>query len=83
MKRIWEIINEEKGKIKRDKGIHSIRVDKKLIMNQNKITNVLTSIFSLQPIQLLQIIYIYIYIYIVKCSAPQGLIFGPLFFILF
>jgi hypothetical protein len=39
MKRMWEIINEDKGRIKRDKGVHSIKVDKNLIMNQNKIAN--------------------------------------------
>jgi hypothetical protein len=39
MKSTWKIINEVKGKIKRDKGIYSIIVDNKVIMNQSKIAN--------------------------------------------
>jgi hypothetical protein len=34
MKSTWKIINEDKGKIKKYKSIHSIRVDNKVIMNQ-------------------------------------------------
>jgi hypothetical protein len=39
MKSTWKIINEEKGKTKRNIGIQSIMADNKVIMNQNKITN--------------------------------------------
>jgi hypothetical protein len=45
MKKTWEIINEEKGKTKMDKVIHSIRIDKELIMIQNNITNVFNKYF--------------------------------------
>jgi hypothetical protein len=43
MKRTWKIINEDRGKIKKDKGIHSIKVDNKVITNQMKSQMFLTS----------------------------------------
>jgi hypothetical protein len=45
MKSTWKIINEEKGKTKQDIGIHSIMVDNKVIMNQNKIANTFNKYF--------------------------------------
>jgi hypothetical protein len=45
MKSTWKIINEDKGKIKKDKDIHSIKVDNKVIMNQNEIANVFNKYF--------------------------------------
>jgi hypothetical protein len=35
----WNIINEEKGKTKRDIGVQSIMVDNKVMLNQKKIAN--------------------------------------------
>jgi hypothetical protein len=45
MKSTWKIISEDKGKINRDKGIYSIKVDNKVIMNQNEIVNVFNKYF--------------------------------------
>jgi hypothetical protein len=43
VKSTWRIINEEKGNIKRKKGIHPIMIRKKVVTNQVKI--LLISIF--------------------------------------
>jgi exonuclease III len=45
MKSTWEIINEVKGRIKKDKCINAIFVDNKTIKNQNKIANVFNKFF--------------------------------------
>jgi hypothetical protein len=45
MKCTWKIINKNKVKIKNDKGIHSIKVDNKVISNQNEIANVFNKYF--------------------------------------
>jgi hypothetical protein len=45
MRSTWKIINEEIGKIKRDRGIHSIVKDNKFIINQNEIANVFNKYF--------------------------------------
>jgi hypothetical protein len=37
VKSTWRIINEEKGNTKRNKGIHSIMIEKKVVTNQEKI----------------------------------------------
>jgi hypothetical protein len=37
VKSTWRIINEEKGNIKRSKGINSIIIGKKVITSQEKI----------------------------------------------
>jgi hypothetical protein len=45
MKSTWEIINEDKGKTKKENGIQSIMVDNKLIKKQNKIANIFNKYF--------------------------------------
>jgi hypothetical protein len=41
----WKIINEVKGKEKRDRGIHSIVTDNKVVMNQNRIAEAFNKYF--------------------------------------
>lgn len=39
MKSTWKIINENNGKIKRDKGMYSMIVDDEVITNKDKIAD--------------------------------------------
>jgi hypothetical protein len=45
MKSTWRIINEEKGNIKRNKGICSIMIGKKVVTNQGKIATTFNKYF--------------------------------------
>jgi hypothetical protein len=45
MKSTWNIINEEKGKTKRDNGVQSLVRNNNIIMNQNKIANIFNKYF--------------------------------------
>jgi hypothetical protein len=45
VKSTWRIINEEKGNIKRNKGIHSIMIGKKVITIQEKIATAFNKYF--------------------------------------
>jgi hypothetical protein len=45
VKSTWRIINEEKGNIKRNKGIHSIMIGKKVVTNQGKIATAFNKYF--------------------------------------